>query len=133
MSPRKPPAAAHRPAHVFQLLVVLAGTDPLVWRRILVPETYSFWDLHVALQDAVGWKDCHLHEFIVVDAKALRGKRVGMPDDEFADQRPTLAGWKVPIARHLTLGSQPNHPQSTPSGARGDADMGRRQLRSHRV
>jgi hypothetical protein len=50
------------PPHVFQRLVVLAGTDPLVWRSIQVPETYSFWDLHVAIQDAMGWKDCHLDE-----------------------------------------------------------------------
>jgi len=86
---------------------VLADTNPLVWRRLLVPETYSFWDLHVAIQDAMGWTDCHLHEFVVVDAKTLRGKRIGIPDEEFAGERPTLAGWKVPIARHLTHGSQP--------------------------
>ena len=39
-----------------QFLVVLPGTDPLVWRRILVPEAYSFWYIHVAIQDAMGWK-----------------------------------------------------------------------------
>ena len=86
---------------------MLADTNPLVWRRLLVPETYSFWDLHVAIQDAMGWTDCHLHEFVVVDAKTLRGKRIGIPDEEFAGERPTLAGWEVPIARHLTHGSQP--------------------------
>ncbi len=42
---------------VHQFLVVLTGTDSLVWRRIQVPERYSFWDLHVAIQDAMGWKD----------------------------------------------------------------------------
>jgi hypothetical protein len=48
---------------VHQFLIVLKGTDPLVWRRIQVPEAYSFWDLHVAIQDAMGWLDYHLHEF----------------------------------------------------------------------
>lgn len=43
-----------RPKLVHQFLVVLSGTDPLVWRRIQVPEKYSFWDLHVAIQDAAG-------------------------------------------------------------------------------
>jgi hypothetical protein len=38
-----------RPASVRQFLIVLSGTDPLVWRRIQVPEAYSFWDLHVAI------------------------------------------------------------------------------------
>jgi hypothetical protein len=34
-----------------QFLVVLSGTDPLVWRRNQVPERYSFWDLLVAGSD----------------------------------------------------------------------------------
>jgi hypothetical protein len=53
-------------AHVCQVLIVLARTEPLVWRRIQVPSGYSFWDLHVAIQDAMGWQDYHLHEFVVV-------------------------------------------------------------------
>lgn len=93
--------------HVCQFLIVLARTDPLVWRRIQVPEGYSFWDLHVAIQDAMGWKDCHLHEFVVIDAKTGRVKRIGIPDDEMPDERPCLAGWKVPIARYLTYGTDP--------------------------
>jgi hypothetical protein len=48
---------------VLQFLVVMTNTSPLVWRRIQVPADYSFWDLHVAFQDAMGWWDCHLHEF----------------------------------------------------------------------
>ena len=55
--------AATRPKLVHQFLVVLSGTDPLVWRRIQVPERYSFWDLHVAIQSAFAWMDKHLHEF----------------------------------------------------------------------
>ena len=60
--------ATPRPKLVHQFLVVPAGTDPLVWRRIQVPEKYSFWDLHVAIQDAMGWLDYHLHEFRLLDA-----------------------------------------------------------------
>ena len=96
-----------QPEHVFQLLVVLPNTDPLVWRRIQVPEGYSFWDLHVAIQDAMGWKDYHLHEFEVVDSKTGRLRRIGIPDNEFPREPPCLAGWKVPIARYLTYGVRP--------------------------
>ena len=58
-------AKKRRPAAdwVHQFLIVLPNTEPLVWRRIQVPESYSLWDLHVAIQDAMGWSDCHLHEF----------------------------------------------------------------------
>ena len=93
--------------HVIQLLVVLPNTDPLVWRRIQVPETYSFWDLHIAIQDAMGWWDYHLHEFELVDSRTNRLKRIGIPDDEFVGERPCLAGWKVPIVRYLTYGIRP--------------------------
>jgi Plasmid pRiA4b ORF-3-like protein len=93
--------------HVCQFLIVLPKTDPLVWRRIQVPNDYTFWDLHVAIQDAMGWKDYHLHEFVLVDSKSRRVVRIGIPDDEMPDERPCLAGWKVPIARFLTYGVDP--------------------------
>ena len=50
-------------SRVYQFKIVLAGIKPMIWRRIQVPETYSFWDLHVAVQDAMGWQDYHLHRF----------------------------------------------------------------------
>ena len=83
-----------KPEHVYQFLVVLPNTDPLVWRRIQVPESYSFWDLHVAIQDAMGWKDYHLHEFVIVESKTSRTRRIGIPDDEMPDERRCLAGWQ---------------------------------------
>jgi len=51
---------------VYQFKITLKGTKPPIWRRIQVPATYSFYDLHVAIQDAMGWMDSHLHEFTVV-------------------------------------------------------------------
>ncbi len=101
---RRPPAKAE---HVCQFLVVLPNTDPLVWRRLQVPDAYAFWDLHVAIQDAMGWKDYHLHEFVLIDSKTRRPIRIGIPDDEMPEERPCLAGWKVPMARFLTYGTDP--------------------------
>ncbi|MGE0039577.1 MAG: plasmid pRiA4b ORF-3 family protein [Vicinamibacterales bacterium] len=91
---------------VCQLLVVLPRTDPLVWRRIQVPESYSFWDLHVAVQDAMGWLDYHLHEFEFVD-KDGDMHRIGLPDEDMFDERVSEPGWEVPMARFLTYGSAP--------------------------
>jgi len=102
----KPRRRGH-PAHVCQFLIVLPRTNPLVWRRIQVPEGYSFWDLHVAIQDSMGWKDYHLHEFVVTVAKTGVAIRIGIPDDELPDERPCLAGWTVPIGRYLTHGTDP--------------------------
>lgn len=90
---------ARRPERVHQFLIVLAGTAPLVWRRIQVPEDYSFWDLHVAIQDAMGWLDYHLHEFRLMDAAERRVVSIGIPSDEDPSDRPVLPGWKVPLER----------------------------------
>lgn len=75
-----------QPEFVHQFLVVLSGTDPLVWRRIQVPLAYTFWDLHVAIQDAMGWLDYHLHEFRFVDTDKVA--TIGIPTDEEPEQRP---------------------------------------------
>ncbi len=55
----------------------------------------------------MGWLDCHLHEFILVDSKTGKVKRIGIPDDEIPDERPCLAGRKIPIARYVTYGTDP--------------------------
>jgi hypothetical protein len=86
---------------VHQFLIVLANTEPVVWRRIQVPQRYSFWDLHVAIQDAMGWQDYHLHEFRVLDLKTGRMVRIGIPDDEFPDERPTMPGWEVRVTPYF--------------------------------
>lgn len=78
-----------------------------MWRRIQVPASYSFWDLHVAIQDAMGWEGHHIHEFTVRDHKTGGVRRIGIPDEEMPDERRCLAGWKAPIDRHLTHGSDP--------------------------
>jgi hypothetical protein len=81
---------------VHQFLIVLPNTDPLIWRRIQVPESYSFWDLHVAIQDAMGWLDYHLHEFrVVLDSKSGRIGRFGIPVDDMLEQPPLQPDWIV--------------------------------------
>jgi len=88
-----------RPKLVHQFLVVLSETDPLVWRRIQVPARYSFWDLHVAIQDAMGWLDYHLHEFRLLDRGEAQVVSIGIPTDDDPEDRPIIAGWNVRLSR----------------------------------
>lgn len=97
----------------LQFLVGLLNTDPLVWRRILVPESYSFWDLHVAIQDAMGWKDCHLHEFRIVHPQSGTPARLGIPDPDFPDERPCVAGWEVRIADYFNCDTAAETPTAS--------------------
>lgn len=76
--------------------IELAGIEPLIWRKIVVPAEYSFWQLHVAIQDAMGWLDYHLHEFRVANTEIGARETIGIPDGE---GYRVLAGWDVPIAR----------------------------------
>ncbi len=87
-----------RQKQIYQFKITLKRTKPPVWRRIQVPARYSFWELHVAIQDAMGWLDCHLHEFQFGSRPALLG-RIGIPDDEFPSGRETLPGWKTEISK----------------------------------
>jgi len=53
------------PPEMYQLKVTLLGTSPPIWRRLLVPADLTLAQLHDVLQAAMGWQDCHMHEFRV--------------------------------------------------------------------
>jgi hypothetical protein len=86
---------------VYQFKITLKEITPPIWRRIQVPSQYSFWDLHVALQDAMGWFDYHLHMFHLPKLRKGQHIEIGIPSDEIEDQQ-TLPGWKIPIAEYFT-------------------------------
>jgi len=90
---RKKPSVTKTPAHVLQFRIELLWIEPAIWRRIQVPESYSFWDLHVAIQDVMGWLDYHLHAFRVVGF----ADDIGIPDEEGWSDVVTRPGWKFPI------------------------------------
>lgn len=48
---------------VYQFKITLKGSKPLIWRRIQVPESCNFFDLNVAIQNAMGWDNSHEHAF----------------------------------------------------------------------
>lgn len=53
------------PAKIYPLKISLLESEPLIWRRILVPGNESLGHLHEIIQIVMGWQDCHLHQFIV--------------------------------------------------------------------
>jgi hypothetical protein len=55
----KGPAAKGK---VYQLKITLKDIKPPIWRRVLVPDR-DLELLHFTIQEAMGWQDCHLHEF----------------------------------------------------------------------
>ena len=82
--------------------IELQGIMPTIWREIDVPSSYSFWDLHVAIQDAMGWLDYHLHVFRVQHPNTSEVVEIGIPDEGlFEDSLQALAGWETPVLSYL--------------------------------
>lgn len=88
-------------SRIYQFNITLKGIQPRVWRRIQVPETYTFWDLHIAIQDAMGWSDCHLHQFKINEPVTSAKVEIGIPDEQ-DDYYEILPGWKQKIADYFS-------------------------------
>jgi hypothetical protein len=56
-----PPAKIKK--EVFDLRVALLGVEPSVWRSVAVPSEIPLFPLHLTIQGAMGWRNCHLHAF----------------------------------------------------------------------
>ncbi|MBO1266616.1 plasmid pRiA4b ORF-3 family protein [Arthrobacter cavernae] len=68
----------------FDLRITIAGTDPEIWRRLLLPESVTIPELHEAIQKAFGWQDYHLYGIRTVDRKGQ--PRVIVGTEEAADE-----------------------------------------------
>src|SRR5260370_8309998 len=88
---------------VLRSKIVLLGTKPPIWRRVLVPAEFTLAQLHDVVQAAMGWEDCHLHQFYI-------GKqRFGVPDpnERFLGGSLTLNEKKTRLANLLnTVGAK---------------------------
>ncbi|OGV50201.1 MAG: hypothetical protein A3F46_05440 [Legionellales bacterium RIFCSPHIGHO2_12_FULL_42_9] len=88
---------------ILQFKITLQEIEPLIWRRIQISDLCSFWDLHVAIQDAMGWTDSHLHLF-TMNHSIREGKHyLGIPDDDGMDEYTTLPGWHYKVRDYLVI------------------------------
>jgi hypothetical protein len=106
--PPTPPVLprSHRYRHpfsrVYQFEIALNDIEPRIWRRIQVPDLYSFWDLHCAITDCLGWLDYHLHVFKIKQPRSGKVHSIGIPDDEgMLGDKPDLPGWGKMIALYF--------------------------------
>ena len=53
------------PPVTYQLKIVLVGISPMIWRRIKVSSDSTIVDLHYIIQIVMGWKEEHLHQFLI--------------------------------------------------------------------
>lgn len=62
---------------ILQLKIVLQGTNPPVWRRVLIENFISFYQFHNIIQTVMGWENDHMFEF---DQGNLS---IGIPHEDF--------------------------------------------------
>jgi hypothetical protein len=68
---QNPLAPAADTAAILQVKAWLTGISPMVWRRVLVPASFTLRELHGVIQVAMGWEGIHLYDF------RLRAARYG--------------------------------------------------------
>ena len=87
----KPVNPGADPESVLQIKVRLLGISPMVWRRLLVPESTSLRELHGVVQVATGWSSIHLFEFSIRGVQytgpSLCGAPVDLPLSNFRFRR----------------------------------------------
>lgn len=81
---------------LLQLRIELAGIKPLIWRRVVVPETITLAKLHRIIQAAMGWTDSHLHEFEIAE------ERYGVPDPDDPFGPPVVSEARAKLGKSLS-------------------------------
>src|SRR5712691_4882420 len=89
-APKQPlPGDSHAPAEgadaILRIKIWLTGISPVVWRRVLVPSSFTLRELHGVIQVAMGWEGIHLYDF------QLRAVRYGSRELSASSPDVTLA------------------------------------------
>lgn len=76
----------------FDLRISIEDTEPLVWRRVQIPESATIEQLHLAVQAAFGWESRHRYGVRGTD-RAGKSRTIIGPDDgaEDLDAEPAPA------------------------------------------
>ncbi|MDQ1276389.1 MAG: hypothetical protein QG610_1967 [Euryarchaeota archaeon] len=66
-----------------------------------ISDLCTFWSLHVAIQDAMGWLDYHLHEFTLKSPNSKEDIRMGIPFEDDIEEMNPEAGWMFKVSPFL--------------------------------
>lgn len=83
---------------IYQLKITLVGSDPEIWRRVLVSGKTSLGELHSIIQFAMDWTDMHLHQF-VVKGVAYEDPNPDMDISDAKDENKAMLFDIAPVAR----------------------------------
>ncbi|HOX07044.1 MAG TPA: plasmid pRiA4b ORF-3 family protein [Planctomycetota bacterium] len=82
------------PMPVLKLKITLLDIHPAMWRRVLASSGMNLGDFHYLIQDATGWTNSHLHQF-VIDNVAYGDPEMD-EDGEFEDEHGIILAEALP-------------------------------------
>ena len=89
---------------IYQLKITLCDTKPPIWRRLQIPTSATFWDLHLAIQSVFQWNHTHLHQFLYDDKVVDKHHKFGIPFEEDETYgMEVFSSWKHKISKYLNL------------------------------
>jgi len=80
--------------NIYLLKITLEGVKPAIYRKVLVEDSRTFYELHHIIQIAMGWENCHLYQFITGDHY--------ISDPTMIDYREILDSKEVKLNRIFT-------------------------------
>lgn len=90
------------PDSIYEIKVTLQGLRPLIWRRFQVPADASLQELHLILQDVMGWTNSHLYQFKIGE------EYYGEPEPDFSyDDIEMKDASKIELS-HVAQGEKTN-------------------------
>lgn len=70
-----------------------------VWRTLRISDRATFWDLHVALQDVMGWSHRHRHLFTADHPGNGERLRLGIPENgSYHGRQAVIPSWELRVA-----------------------------------
>jgi len=84
----------------LKIKIEIDGFD--IWRRVLVPSTYSFRHLHNVIQTVFDWHNYHLHVF-EAKKQGSKGKRIVMDDNPDTFEWLDFSSYEVLQERFIAL------------------------------
>jgi hypothetical protein len=83
----------------YQVKVFLEGSNPLIWRRILIRPNINFLDLHLIIQGTMGWDNSHMFAFFHPENPRSRISLIY--EDDYFDEGVTDAN-EVQVGQELS-------------------------------
>lgn len=75
-----------KPGNAIQFKVALKYIRPPIYRRVVMPDTFTLGQLHEVIQVTMGWYNCHMHSFRIGGVCYTGGDAAGMEDMDMENE-----------------------------------------------